>query len=100
MTQAFTQSKTTCKKLVFKQAPSDIKGQTNFSDKCWGNATSDSEYICSANKLLKELKESIFKEARWLGKSMTHDKEQSVTTSTTHTKEASMGCCVALIDVA
>ena len=89
MIQALTQSNTTHKKLVFKQAPSDIMGQTNFSNKCWGNATC--EYMCIANNLLKESKENIIKEERQLGKSMTHDKEQSVMPSTTHTEEASIG---------
>jgi hypothetical protein len=68
-----------CKKLMFEQGSSDIKGDTNFSDKQWGDVTRD--YVHAANKLLKESKEYFFKEARYILKKIAphHDRDRSDT---------------------
>ena len=55
------------KKLVFEQGPSDAKGETNFSEKHWGQPTRDYGYLIS-NQLQEESKEYIFAEARRLSK--------------------------------
>ena len=96
--EVITQSKANHKKLIFEQDFSDIKGQTNFSDKCWGKVTH--EYVHSVNSLLKVSKERLFAEARQIMKCMTsrHDRDQLDTSATAH-KEASLGSCTILMDI-
>lgn len=54
-----------------------MKGETNFSEKYWGQVTRDYGY--SASKLRDVSKEYIFVEARRLSKHMTshHDRDES-----------------------
>ena len=99
MIEVITQSKTTHKKLIFEQGSSDVKGQTNFSDKYWGKVMC--KYVHSAKNFLKVSKEHIFTEARKFSKDMTsrHDRDQSVASSNAHTKEAPLGHRAVLIDI-
>ncbi len=54
-----------------------MKGETNFSEKFWGQVTRDYGY--SASKLRDVSKEYIFVEARRLSKDMTshHDRDDT-----------------------
>ena len=91
-------SKMTCKKLVFEHSSSDTKGQTNFSNKYWGNVTC--EYVHSVNNLLIVSKEHIFKGPRPIGKGMaSHHNKELLVTPTTHTHKTLLGCHVVLIDI-
>ena len=90
------QNKTTHKKLVLKQGPSDIKGETNFSEKYWGQVTHNYGYL--ANKFKDVSKEYIFVEARRLSQHITshHDRDES---SHTQVVESSLGHHVRLADI-
>ena len=83
----------THKKLVFKQVSSDVKGETNFSEKLWGQPTCDYAYLIS-NNLLDESKEYIFVEARHLSKVIIlHDRDE------TSVMELTLGHLMILIDI-
>ena len=97
--KAIVQSKMMYKKLVFKQGCTDIRGITNFSDKCWGKITHD--YVYSVHHLLKKLKQQLFLEALQILKDMTsgHNRDESATSSKTQVKEVSWGHCALLVDI-
>jgi hypothetical protein len=84
------------KKLVLEQGPDDVKGETNFSEKYWGQVTHD--YGVSANELQRVSKEYIFVEARCLSKFMAlhHDRDES---SHTPVAESSLGFRAKLADI-
>jgi hypothetical protein len=72
------------KKLVLEQGPDDVKGETDFSEKYWGQVTHN--YGVLANELQHVSKEYIFVEARRLSKFMAshHDRDESSHTSPIH----------------
>jgi hypothetical protein len=83
----------THKKLVFEQVSSDAKGETNFSEKLWGQPTRDYAYLIS-NNLLDESKEFIFAEARRLSKVIIlHDRDE------TSVAEPALGRLAMLVDI-
>ncbi|KAF8521077.1 hypothetical protein BU17DRAFT_88282 [Hysterangium stoloniferum] len=98
--EAIAQSKMTHKKLVFEQSSSDVKRKTNFSNKFWGKVTC--EYVHATNHLLKESKEQLYLEVRQISNDMTshYDRDQLAMSSNTQVKEASLGHCAMLIDIA
>ena len=68
------------KKLVFEQGFSDVKGETNFSDKMWGKQTR--EYAYSAKYVLHEdSKSAVFHTAKHYSKDMVlrNDEDESAT---------------------
>ena len=73
-----------------------MKGETNFSEKYWGQVTRD--YGVSANELKDVSKEYIFLEARRLSKLMAshHDRDES---SHTPVAESSLGFRAKLADI-
>jgi hypothetical protein len=84
----------THKKLVFEQgSSSDVKGETNFSEKLWGQPTRDYGYLIS-NQLRNESKEYIFAEARRLSKVIIlHDRDE------TSVAEPALGRLAMLVDI-
>jgi hypothetical protein len=74
-----------------------VKGETNFSEKCWGQVTRD--YGVSVHTKLQDVsKEYIFREAKRLSKLITsrHDRDES---SHTPVAESSLGFRAMLADI-
>jgi hypothetical protein len=66
--------------LVFEQGSSDVKGETNFSDKFWGSQSR--EYASVAKEVLHDESQSfIFHTAKHYSKDMMpyHDEDESAT---------------------
>ena len=83
----------THKKLVFEQVSSDVKGETNFSEKLWDQPTCNYAYLIS-NSLLDESKEYIFAEARRLSKVIIlHDRDE------TSVEEPTLGRLAMLVNI-
>jgi hypothetical protein len=83
--------------LIFKQGLSDIKAETNFSDKMWGSQTRDYAYLAK-DKLHGKSKCFIFHTAKHYSKDMMpyHDKDKS---ATANSEAEPIGCCAMLVDL-
>jgi hypothetical protein len=88
----------TRKKLVFEQGESDVKGETNFSERNWGNVSRD--YLHSAKQIHKESKSYIFTRARHLAKDIVsrHSEDQSAT-SEAQPEKGALGRRALLVDI-
>jgi len=88
----------TRKKLVFKQGESDVKGETNFSERNWGKVSRN--YIYSAkHELHTESKNYIFTKARHLAKDMARHSEDQSATSEAQPEKAALGRRALLVDI-
>ena len=87
----------TQKKLVFEQGESDVKGETNFSERNWGKVSHD--YVYSAKQLHKESKSYIFTKARHHAKDMVRHSEDQSATSEAQPQKAALGRRAFLVDI-
>ena len=95
--EAIRQSKAIWKKLGFKQGSSDVKEETNFSNKIWGLQTQDYVYLAK-EALHDESQNFIFHSAQHYLKNMIpcHDEDEL---ATANSQAKPLGCHAMLVDL-
>ena len=95
--QAIRQSKVRQKELVFKQGPSDVKGETNFREKIWGSQTWD--YVYLAKEVLHDKSQNciLHSEKHYLKDMIPHHDEDELDTANSQAEP--LGCCAMLVDL-